>query len=155
MSLGDTPEAITSVDVATDDRFLPDAVAHLEQAAGAVVSGIVSTDTSSSPDAVEQPVTKSLISLDYESSGEETDLWELENGPVASAAIVSAPLPISPSLTVPRLPISCPNVTPNLSFNQPSLFDETRRIENLTFPVNSGSTLDEGHRHLSDYLQSG
>ena len=101
------------------------------------------------------PVT-SLISLDYESSGEESDIWELENGPVGPVAAVLPESPPSlPSGPAQLLPCPASVFNPALLPTPPDLFEETNRVENLSFAHRPGSSLDEGKEFLSDYLQTG
>jgi hypothetical protein len=134
VNISTLPAACTVVDISTEESSLPDAI----------------------PDN-ERPVEKSLISLDYESSGEESDIWELENGPVT--ATVSSRSVLQPSES-PRLTLPGPSATsssgcPLATASTNFLFEETMRVEGLPFSSDPRSTLDEGSHHLSDYLQTG
>ena len=175
----DRPETCTTFEIVTDGSLInvvPDNLQpvtspfkNLQLEAAEVVNVfnwpkncttiVIVTDGPSTtvvPDAV-TPVT-SLISLDYESSGEESDLWELENGPVAPVAAVLPESPPSlPSTGSSQLSLLRPTsvFNPALLPTPPDLFAETNRVENLSFANRPGSSLDEGNELLSDYLQTG
>ncbi len=92
------------------------------------------------------PVSPARISLEYESSGEESDLYELVNGPSRPSSPMS--IPPSTSARVAKHYSDGPDESENL-------FQETLRAENLHFSSVCKGSLRHGQEVLSSYLQTG